>query len=677
MAPDRRPKLRERALDSSTVLIISYHFYPASEIGARRVTALARYLADRGVRVVVVSAFGNRAVARGSEIQPGIIAIPVPRPQRPWLDLLVALKRRLVSPRNAVADSAPPGADTFGVPSAGPAPSFRARLRDGYFRLLYFVDEYKKWAGNAARAAVRAGREYKATLIVASGPPHSGLLAGAVAGRRLGIPYVVDFRDPWTDILAAYHPDRRKDLRLQRLLERWVLRGAGAVTSTTEAVASLLAERYPSPAAGIHVIRNGFDGAVDSALTTTGGRLSILFAGVLYVRRTPYPLLAALEALLARPDIDPSRVRLTFMGIKFGDFSDQALRRWLEGKRSAEVVQILPAQSPEAVAKEVSQATVLLNLAQQQHLQVPAKTYEHLAAGREVLSICEDDGETARLVSGIPGVIQVDQSDPEVLTRVLLDLYNRHVVEGTLRAPCAADVRQFSRAVANERFHSVLSSVASLRRVPRASHSKELIRQFLADARFYRQLASAGRAVPRSLLMTLLSNRGLWLLTFHRLAHFCIRERNVREPLWWCARVLKSVGTLFSVVFCRSAFSEECEIRGPAYLSNRGYLICGARSIGAGSVIHDRCTFGYAVARGDEGRPVIGRNVWIGPDCIIGGEITVGDGATVLPGSFLTYSVPAGSVVKGNPADIVRRDFDNRALRSSLAIARDLVPPIA
>ena len=125
--PDRPPKLRESALYSATVLIVSYHFYPASEIGARRVTALARYLADRGVRVVVVSAFGNRAVARGSEIQPGIIAIPVPRPQRPWLDLLVALKRRLVSRRNAAADSASPGGDTSGTPSEWPAASFRAR----------------------------------------------------------------------------------------------------------------------------------------------------------------------------------------------------------------------------------------------------------------------------------------------------------------------------------------------------------------------------------------------------------------------------------------------------------------------------------------------------------------------------------------------------------------------
>jgi serine acetyltransferase len=671
--------LKERGLNSSTVLIISYHFYPSGEIGARRLTALARYLASRGVRVLVVSAFGNETIAPGCEIQPGVIAIPVRRPERPWLDLLVALKRRVLAGRGRNAEGTAHRAGDSGAATAERMTAMRARLREGYFRLVYVVDDYKKWAWQAAGAAIRAGREYNATLIVASGPPHSGLLAGAWAGRRLGIPYVADFRDPWSDVLTVGHPERRVELKLLRRLERWVLRGAGAVTSTAEVVASLLAHRYPSPAGGIHVIRNGFDSAVAPPLSSTGGRLSILFAGVLYVRRTPYPLLAALEELLSRPEIDPARIRLTFMGGKVGDFSDQALRSWLEGKRCAEVVRILPAQGPQAVAEEVAQATVLLNLAQQQQLHVPAKTYEHLAAGREVLLICEDDCETARLVAGIRGVIQVDQSDPQVLIKVLLDLYNRHVVGGTLRVPAEADVHRFSRTLANEHFHEVLLSLAShgTGALPAEGARARYTfgRQFLADARFYQHLGRSQGSSTRSLAATLLSNRGLWLLTFQRIAYYCQSHREMRPPLWWCARILKTMGTAFSVVFCRSSFSEDCEIRGPAYLSNHGYLMCGARSIGAGSLIHDRCTFGYAVARGDEGRPVIGEDVWIGPNCIVGGAISVGEGATLLPGSFLTYSVPPGAVVKGNPAVIVRRDFDNRELRDSLAVVHDVPTP--
>jgi serine acetyltransferase len=200
-----------------------------------------------------------------------------------------------------------------------------------------------------------------------------------------------------------------------------------------------------------------------------------------------------------------------------------------------------------------------------------------------------------------------------------------------------------------------------------------LVRQFVADARFYHSLTRAGRPGVVSLALTMLCNRGLWLLTFHRITHYCLIQRRARSPMWWFARLCQTIGTCFNVLVCRSAFRGDCEINGVVYLSNRGYLMCGARSIGAGSLIHERCTFGYTVAGGSEGRPDIGEHVWVGPNCVIAGSLTVGDGATLLPGSFLTFSVPPGAVVKGNPARIVRTNFENSALRSSLTVVQDVV----
>ena len=681
---------------SSTVLIISFAFHPSNEIGARRTTALARYLADRGIRVLVVSAFGYQPVAPGSEVFPGVISVPVGRPRRPWLDLLVRLKRWVSSRREAEA-AEPLAIAADGVEPDSARASLQARLRERYFRVIYFIDHFKKWSWYAARAAVRAGREHRAALILVSAPPHSTLLAAAWAARRLGIPFVADMRDPWSDVLAVMHPDRRVELGVLRALESRVMRRAAAVTSTSAAAAALLIDRDSTLAGRIHVIRNGYDGEIAPPLTRTGGRLSMLYAGVLYVRRTPYPLLAALERLLRRPDVEPGRVQLTFMGDKVGTFSDQALTRWLQGKRCAAVVRIVSQQSADAVAQEVAQATVLLNLAQQQGLHVPAKTFEQLASGREILLICEEDCETAHVAAGIRGVTRVDQSDPQVLDAVLLDLYRRHVIEGTACVPAAADVRQFARAPANEYFAKTLGALAPLiaarptsseAGVPcpslpakdatgdAASTSPSghfpFARKLAADIRFYRGLTRGGRSGAISLVTTALTNRGLWLLMFHRIGHFCLRRRNLRSPLWWLARLCKSVGTCCNILFCRSHVSEDCEIGAGAYLANQGYILCGARSIGTGSLVHSRCTFGYTVAGGGEGRPAIGRNVWIGPDCIFAGSLTVGDGATILPGSFVTFSIPPGAVVKGNPALIVRRQFDNSALRSSLAVAADL-----
>jgi len=61
--------------------------------------------------------------------------------------------------------------------------------------------------------------------------------------------------------------------------------------------------------------------------------------------------------------------------------------------------------------------------------------------------------------------------------------------------------------------------------------------------------------------------------------------------------------------------------------------------------------------RGEKkGVPVIGNNVWIGANAVITGNIQIGDDVLIAPGAFVNVSVPAHSVVIGNPCEIHSRD---------------------
>lgn len=195
-----------------------------------------------------------------------------------------------------------------------------------------------------------------------------------------------------------------------------------------------------------------------------------------------------------------------------------------------------------------------------------------------------------------------------------------------------------------------------------------------ADARFYHSLKFPGASAGAlALLATALRSRGFWILTFHRIVYFSSQHRNLRSLVWWLARIVEIPAHYLNAVASKSELLGDCNIRGPIYLSDKGYVICGALSIGGGSLIHDHVTFGYAVAKGKTGRPHVGRDVWIGPNCIIAGGLEIGDGATLLPGTYLTYSVPPRSVVRGNPGRIIREDFDNAALRASVRVV-DALP---
>ncbi len=438
------------------ILIISYAFFPENEIGARRTTALATFLVARGYRVVVVSSFGNHNVQPGSQIMPGVFAVPIKRPSKVLINAIVTLKQKIVSRTRTKRGPA------VGIePETTAATTVRSDiLKDAFFRLICFVDEFKRWSWRASRAAADAARQHSASLLISSGPPHSALLAGVVAARKLRIPYVADLRDPWTDCVTA-NPHRRFDYWLQKPFEKWVIRNAACVTSAGATVAELLAKRYPDASAKITSVPNGYDGNGQSVSTHTGGKLSILFAGELYLGRNPFPVLDALERLLHRTDVDADLIRITFMG-RVAQYAGRSLSEWLLGKRLSRIMTIFPHRPLDEVNRAVKAATVLLNLAQQQPYSVPAKTYEHLISGREILLVCENESETARVVKGIRGVNQVDPRYSEGLERALFDLYRRHAIDGQMIVPSMDDVRKFSRCAANEKFIKIIENVLRL-----------------------------------------------------------------------------------------------------------------------------------------------------------------------------------------------------------------------
>jgi acetyltransferase-like isoleucine patch superfamily enzyme len=60
--------------------------------------------------------------------------------------------------------------------------------------------------------------------------------------------------------------------------------------------------------------------------------------------------------------------------------------------------------------------------------------------------------------------------------------------------------------------------------------------------------------------------------------------------------------------------------------------------------------------RGLDNRPVrIGDRVWIGARAMVLKGVTIGDGAVVGAGAVVTHDVPAGAVVTGPSAQLVRR----------------------
>jgi hypothetical protein len=436
-------------------IVVAYHFYPSPEIGARRMSALARLLQARGWTVAVVSALAG--LACGGAQDPARAALAaydvehVPDRTSAVVAFLVSTKRLL---RRVTGHPAAASAAGDRAPAAGTSAFHRV-----LFGVLRIVDDKKSWSWRAARKLEILARRHPAGVVIVSAPPISPLYCVARSARRLQLPLIVDLRDPVSDTAT---PDARRPFTRRwstlRVLERYVIARAAAVVTTSAGLRDLLAARYPGARTRIVCIANGFDGHPSGRRTDTGHELVMVYAGELYLNRNPFPFLEAVNRLLARPGVDASRVRIVFAG-ECDSYRGVSLRGWAATRPCGRVLAIHPRLDSSKLKPIYQQATLLLNFAEGQPIQVPAKTFELLTLGREILVMCEPHSDTARIIRGLDGVFGVYSADSAQLDELLGTLYRRHVVAGHMSPPAASSVMRYSRAIQNERYATLIDDI--------------------------------------------------------------------------------------------------------------------------------------------------------------------------------------------------------------------------
>jgi len=353
--------------------MLAYFFPPLGGAGVQRSLKFARYLPDEGWDPTIITVrardywMSDATLTR--EIGPTAEVI-----RTNSLTGLTVLRR--LAPQQG------------GLPGQ---PRESARAIGGMRALSGWVlvpDAYVGWTPFAWRAALAAHRRRPFDAIYTTSSPDSAHLTGRRLARRLGVPWVADFRDPWTRRIS-YHPPTAWHDAWHRRLERAVLADASLITVTAEETRRDYLARYPGLASEkIHVVTNGFDESDFVGLEQEQpGRdhLQILHAGQLNPERPARPLLLALRRLIDAAPHAQARVRMRFVGACYQHDIEAARTLGLAG-----VVSFEPGRPHREVIAEMLRSHVLLLMEKDDErggLILPGKIFEYLRTRRPILGL--------------------------------------------------------------------------------------------------------------------------------------------------------------------------------------------------------------------------------------------------------------------------------------------------
>jgi glycosyltransferase involved in cell wall biosynthesis len=425
------------------VLVIARDFPPASGAPAIRIAKLAKYLGEFGWTPTVVTAPIDHAwdldISLEDDLASGLAVWRTPR----LLSTTVAPKVRQSDGGRATAGSSLP-----------------RRL----VAKLCYPDPSLLWAIPAARRATKLGRNQDA--IITSGPPFSTHLVGLWVSRRLGLPWVADYRDNWSGNPATgTHPVRH---RLDRLVDSLVLKTADAVTVVSRAAAIELQDQLGVPPTRLFIALNGFD--VDDLPASPGRSKDFLicYAGSLDERRDIRPLLAALQQAGRRsPDLARD-LHLSLIG-RIPDWAGEAALRDLGSDRVA-IGGLRPHREALAEASAAAVLLVLSSTAEAGGATMTSKLLECLGLRRPVLMLAPS-GPGVDLVTELGAGESAMPDDVPAIEEAVLRLYGDWR-SGLERVADPAALIPLTRRVTGEVFASALDAAVRSKRRLRRDHGE-------------------------------------------------------------------------------------------------------------------------------------------------------------------------------------------------------------
>ena len=421
------------------VLIITYYWPPSGGSGVQRWLKMSKYLPEYGWQPVIYTTkdaeypITDPTLEKDVAPEAKVIRRPIVEPYNFYKKFLGLKKQEKIK---------------AGFASESKKSGWKERL-SVWIRGNFFIPDARCWwVKPSVRYLKHYLKEHPVDAIISTGPPHSMHLIALKLKKQFDVPWIADFRDPWTEIdfYDELHLTRWAD-RKQHKLEWQVLTQADEVVTVSWNWAKGL-ERLGNR--DVQVIQNGYDWVFNPTeeKLTLSEAFTLTHLGVIGPARNAPTLWQALRELKEEIEGFSKSLKIRLVGQV-----DQSVVQNLDTcglTENTELITHVPHDEVKRIQDTTQILLLLVNNAPNAKGILTGKLYEYLASGRPILAIGPEDGDAARLLKETQAGFIVDFEDKDKMKKVIRALYQKYL-EGGLPPNETKEIERYSRkALAGE-----------------------------------------------------------------------------------------------------------------------------------------------------------------------------------------------------------------------------------
>ena len=322
-----------------------------------------------------------------------------------------------------------------------------------FIRGNFFVPDARVgWNKFAYKKAKQIIKDLHINTVVTTSPPHSTQLIGYKLKKALGIKWIADFRDPWTDIY--YYEDLLHLNFIKTIdskMEQKVLRYADKVITNCNSNKALLSAKIESEnSSKFQIITNGFDEEDFKHEVIPDEEFVVTYSGTISANYQPESFFQALSQLIGQHPETKFKLRMV------GKVSPDIINLIAHYKLNA-VFENVGYVAHEKLVEYLQRSTALLYIFPKtaNDKGIAGKLFEYLAAKKPIIGLGPTDGDSAEIIESCGAGKMFEREEDAEIYSFLIELLGLWKTKKSLIS-AQGIIQRFSRKNLTEKIAELL-----------------------------------------------------------------------------------------------------------------------------------------------------------------------------------------------------------------------------